>query len=125
RAAASGVGVCRLGHVDLAVHADTLVRLGRSAEAATLLGAPGSDRFTAAARAAARFRLDPSPELAAGAERAAADARWPLLGALVGQWQGELLGDADAARWAAERFTAIGARRGADRAAATLRRLGG
>jgi DNA-binding CsgD family transcriptional regulator len=105
------------------------VRLDRAAElqrAIELCVADDTepDRFTVAAVAAARFRLAPSEDSAVAAERAAAAAPWPWLHAVVGCWRGELLGDAEAAASARERFDAIEALRGVERADAVLRRLG-
>src|SRR5262249_45939933 len=74
--------------------------------------------------AAARFRLDPSPDSGAAAEKASASATWPWLHAQIGCWRGELLRDAAAASDARERFLAIGALRAAERAEAVLGSLG-
>ena len=138
----------------LPLHVDALCRLGSPAEARALIdrsgrtgnGAvagdgPGSDpagvgaspdgpgaaqqaRFFAAAVAAARFRLEPSHELASAAQAAASSAPWPWLAAHCGLWRGELLGDGAAAAAAAALFEEIGACRGAQAAGRLLRRLG-
>jgi non-specific serine/threonine protein kinase len=78
----------------------------------------------AAALAAARFRLDPTPERAVTAQTATAAAPWPWLRALVGCWRGEFLQDTGAAEDARRQFNAIGAHLGVRRAEAVLRRLG-
>jgi DNA-binding CsgD family transcriptional regulator len=78
----------------------------------------------ASALAAARFRLEPTPERASNAETVAAAAPWPWLHALVGCWRGEFLRDADAAEDSRKRFEAIGAQLGMRRAQAVLRGLG-
>jgi DNA-binding CsgD family transcriptional regulator len=127
--AGGGYDIIDTGPLMLPLQADTLVRLDRAAElqrAIELCVADDTepDRFTVAAVAAARFRLAPSEDSAVAAERAAAAAPWPWLHAVVGCWRGELLGDAEAAASARERFDAIEALRGVERADAVLRRLG-
>ena len=102
----------------LPLHVDALCRLGRPAEAGALIersGGAGADlaglgasavgpgaaqqsRFFAAAVAAARFRLEPSHELASAAQAAASSAPWPWLAAHCGLWRAELLGDGDRGR---------------------------
>jgi len=117
------------GPVFLALRVDALLRLGRLDEAAAAVSGfegfdPGRDRFMAAARAAARFRLDPSPARASDAETVAAAAPWPWLHALISCWRGEFLQDTGAAEAARRRFEAIGAQLGVRRAQAVLRGLG-
>jgi DNA-binding CsgD family transcriptional regulator len=117
------------GPVMLPLHVDALLRLGRGAEAAAAIeqaaaGYSPPARFFAAGLAAARFRLRPTPEGAAQAAAQAGAAPWPWLGALVGCWQGELLGDAPAAQEARQGFERIGAHCGLRRAEDVLRRLG-
>src|SRR6516225_3575420 len=112
-----------------ALRVDALLRLGRAGEAAAaVLGFEafdlGYDRFMAAALAAARFRLNPTPERAVTAASVTAAAPWPWLHALVGCWRGEFLQDAGAAEDARRRFEAIGAQLGIRRAQAVLRGLG-
>jgi DNA-binding CsgD family transcriptional regulator len=132
--AGGGYDILDTGPLMLPLQADTLVRLGRPTEAQEAVdrcsaadvadepdepdGAP--DRFTAAAVAAARFRLAPSDDTGAAAERAAAAAPWPWLHALVACWRGSLLGDADAATAARDRFASIDSLRGVERADAVL-----
>jgi DNA-binding CsgD family transcriptional regulator len=113
----------------LALRVDALLRLGRAGEAAAAVSGfeafdPGRDRFLAAALAAARFRLDPTPARASDAETTAAAAPWPWLRAVVGCWRGEFLHDVGAAGDARRRFEAIGAQLGVRRAQAVLRGLG-
>jgi DNA-binding CsgD family transcriptional regulator len=113
----------------LALRVDALLRLGRLDEAAAAVSGfeaydPGRDRFMAAALAAARFRLEPTPARASDAETVAAAAPWPWLHALVACWRGEFLHDAGAAEAARKRFEAIGAQLGIRRAQAVLRGLG-
>jgi len=115
--------------VFLALRVDALLRLGRPDEAAAAVSEfeafdPGRDRFMAAALAAARFRLDPTPQRALTAQTTAAAAPWPWLHALVGCWRGELLRDTGAAEDARKRFEAIGAQLGTHRVHAVLRGLG-
>jgi DNA-binding CsgD family transcriptional regulator len=115
--------------VFLALRVDGLLRLGRLGEAAAAVSGfeafdPGRDRFLAAALAAARFRLDPTPQRASDAETAAAAAPWPWLHALISCWRGEFLHDAGAAGDARRRFEAIDAQLGIRRAQAVLRGLG-
>jgi DNA-binding CsgD family transcriptional regulator len=117
------------GPVFLPLRVDALVRLSRLDEAALAVSGfeafgPGRDRFLAAALAAARFRLEPSLELASDAETAAAGAPWPWLHALVGCWRGEFLQETGAAQAARQRFEVIGAQLGIRRAQAVLRGLG-
>jgi DNA-binding CsgD family transcriptional regulator len=120
-----GVG----GPILLPLHVDSLMRLGRRVEAAGALAAANSvahdpDRFFAAALAAARLRLAPSPEGASEADDCAAAAPWPWLRGQVGCWRGELLHDPEAAHAGHDLFEQIGAYRGIERADAVLRRLG-
>ena len=124
-----GYDILDTGPLMLPIQADTLVRLDRPAELQQAIDRCAAadtepDRFSVAAVAAARFRLAPSEDTAAAAERAAAAAPWPWLHALLGCWRGELLGDADAAASARNRFDAIDALRGVERADAALHRLG-
>ena len=81
-------------------------------------------RFYDASHAAARFRLAPGPGCAAEARSAAASASWPWLSALIMLWQGEFLGDTEAAAGGAVLFGDIGSRRGARRAERMLSRMG-
>jgi DNA-binding CsgD family transcriptional regulator len=111
------------------LHVDALLRLGRPDDAAAVVEAATSSqreppRFFATALAAARFRLEPTPERAARAQSLSAAAPWPWLGALVGCWRGELLGDSPAAEAARATFERIGADLGVQRAERILRRLG-
>jgi len=66
------------------------------------------DRFFRAALAAARFRLDPGPEVARGATAAASSTPYPWLGGLVGCWRAELCtahpAPASSWGWARSRF---------------------
>jgi DNA-binding CsgD family transcriptional regulator len=124
-----GYDVLDTGPLMLPLQVDALVRLDRQAEAEEALERCAAadvdpDRFSVAALAAARFRLAPTSEGADAACRTAADAPWPWLEAIVGWWRGDLLGDADAAAAARDRFAAVEALRGVDRTDATLRRLG-
>jgi DNA-binding CsgD family transcriptional regulator len=123
-----GYDVLDTGPLMLALQADTLVRLDRRDEVQRAIdrcaAEPQPDRFTVAAVAAAGFRLAPSEDTAAAADEAATAAPWPWLLALLGCWRSELLGDADAAVAARDRFDAIGALRGGERADAALRPLG-
>jgi len=84
----------------------------------------GPPRLFAAALAAARFRLGPTPQRAAHAQSLSAVAPWPWLGALLGCWRGELLADQQAAQAARELFERIGADLGVQRTERVLRRLG-
>lgn len=117
------------GPVFVPLHVDALLRLNKAADAAALLERiPGGGQlspFYDAAVAVARFRAAPAARRAEAAEAAAAAAPWPWLYGLTGRWRGELLGDLEAARAAAELFADIGADRQAQRAGETLRRLGG
>jgi DNA-binding CsgD family transcriptional regulator len=126
--AGGGYNILDTGPLMLPLQADTLVRLGRTAElrqAIDLCAAADTepDRLTVAALAAARFRLAPSDDTASTAERAADAARWPWLRAQLGWWRGELLGDTDAVASARARFEAIEALRSVERVDATLGRL--
>jgi DNA-binding CsgD family transcriptional regulator len=116
------------GPMCLPLHVDALLRLGRPADAAAVLeaAAPRQEppRFFAAALAVARFRLQPTPELAAEAGSMSAAAPWPWLEALLGCWCGELLADRQAAKAARESFERIGADLGVRRTERVLRRLG-
>jgi DNA-binding CsgD family transcriptional regulator len=117
------------GPAFLAVRVDALLRLGRVDEAAAAVSAVeasslGHGRFIAAALAAARFRLEPTLQLALTAEAVTAAAPWPWLHALVGCWRGEFLQDGDAAEGARKQFKEIGAYLGIQRTEAVLRRLG-
>ncbi len=128
----SWVGTWQLvvgGPMCLPLHVDALLRLGRPADATTTVETAASSqrqppRFFAAALAAARFRLEPTPERAAEAQSLSAAAPWPWLGALLGCWRGELLADQQAAQAARELFERIGADLGVQRAERVLRRLG-
>jgi DNA-binding CsgD family transcriptional regulator len=127
--AGGGYNIIDTGALMLPLQADTLVRLDRAAEAQEAIDRCAAadtepDRFTVAAVAAARFRLAPSEDTAAAAEHAAAAGPWPWLQGLMGCWRGELLDDAEAAALARDRFDAIEALRGAERADAVLNRLG-
>ncbi|HEV8647901.1 MAG TPA: AAA family ATPase [Actinomycetes bacterium] len=117
------------GPMFLPLHVDALLRLGRLADATTIVEAAASSqreppRFFAAALAVARFRLGPTPERAAQAQSLSTAAPWPWLGALVGCWRGELLGDQQAAQAARALFERIGADLGVQRTERVLRRLG-
>ena len=117
------------GPMFLPLHVDALLRLGRPADATAIVETPASSqrqppRFFAAALAAARFRLEPTPERAAQAQSLSAAAPWPWLDALVGCWRGELLADQQAAEAARELFERIGADLGVQRTERVLRRLG-
>jgi DNA-binding CsgD family transcriptional regulator len=117
------------GPLMLPLQADVLVRLERTAELREAIDRCAAaesepDRFTTAAVAAARFRLEPSDATAAAVERAAEAAPWPWLRAQVGCWRGEFLGDTEAVVAARAQFETIEALRGVERADATLRRLG-
>jgi DNA-binding CsgD family transcriptional regulator len=127
--AGGGYDIIDTGPLMLPLQADALVRLTRAAEAQHAIERCAAadtepDRFTVAAVAAARFRLAPSEDAAAAAERAAADGPWPWLQALLGCWRGEMLDDGDAVTLARDRFDAIGALRGVAQADALLDRLG-
>ena len=118
-----------VGPTFLALRVDALLRLGLIDEAAAAISAVdafnlGHERFMAAALAAARFRLQPTPERAVTAETVTAAAPWPWLHALVGCWRGEFLRDTAAAEDARKRFEAIAAQLGVQRAQAVLRGLG-
>ncbi len=116
------------GPMCLPLHVDALLRLGRPADATAIVEAASihrePPRLFAAALAAARFRLGPTPQRAAQAQSLTAAAPWPWLGALLGCWRGELLGDQQAAPAARELFERIGADLGVQRAQRVLRRLG-
>jgi DNA-binding CsgD family transcriptional regulator len=117
------------GPAFLPLRVDALLRLGRADQAAEAVSEfeafnLGHERFMAAALAAARFRLEPTPARASDAETVAAAAPWPWLHALVGCWRGEFLHDIGAAEAARKRFEAIGAQLGIRRAQAVLRGLG-
>ncbi len=117
------------GPMCLPLHVDALLRLGRPADATTIVEAAASSqrqppRLFAAALAAARFRLGPTPERAAQAQSLSAAAPWPWLDALVGCWCGELLADQQAAQAARALFAQIGAEVGVQRTERVLRRLG-
>jgi DNA-binding CsgD family transcriptional regulator len=117
------------GPMCLPLHVDALLRLGRPADATAVVEAAASSqpqppRFFGAALAAARFRLEPTPERAARAQALVAAAPWPWLGALVGCWRGELLADPPAAEGARAMFERVGADLGVQRAERVLRRLG-
>jgi DNA-binding CsgD family transcriptional regulator/tetratricopeptide (TPR) repeat protein len=110
------------------LHVDALLRLGQPAEAHALAGqlpdGGQGARFYDASQAAARFRLDPGATRAAEARSAAASAPWPWVTALTMMWQGEFLGDTEAADGGAVLFGGIGAPLGARRAERVLRRMG-
>jgi DNA-binding CsgD family transcriptional regulator len=117
------------GPMCLPLHVDALLRLGRPADATVIVEAAASSqpeppRFFAAALAAARFRLEPTPERAVQAQSLTAAAAWPWLGALLGCWRGELLADQQAAHAAHGLFERIGADLGVRRTERVLRRLG-
>jgi DNA-binding CsgD family transcriptional regulator/tetratricopeptide (TPR) repeat protein len=117
------------GPMCLPLHVDALLRLGRPADAAAIVEAAASSqrqppRYFAAALAAARFRLEPTPERAAEALSLSAAAPWPWLGALLGCWRGELLADRQAAEAGRAMFERIGADLGVQRAERVLRGLG-
>ncbi len=127
--AGGGYDIIDTGPLMLPLQTDSLVRLDRAAEAQQAIEGcvaadPEPDRFTVAAVAAARFRLAPSGDAADAADRAAAAAPWPWLEALVGCWRGEFLVDAGAVARARDRFDAIEALRGVERADAVLDSLG-
>ncbi|MEJ7719562.1 MAG: response regulator transcription factor [Ilumatobacteraceae bacterium] len=120
-ALASSYGGLETGPLMLPLHVGALIRLGRRADAQRVVDLCGRtyrepDRFFLAALAAARCRIEPADAAASHAEQLARTAPWPWLGALVGCWCGELLGDADKAIAARDRFHAIGAERGVARA---------
>jgi DNA-binding CsgD family transcriptional regulator len=113
----------------LPLQVDALVRLGQAAKAEAAIAssrvlAREPDALLDAARAAARFRLEPASESANEAEALTESAPWPWMRAQVGCWRGELLGDAGGPEQARELFERIGARRGVQRAERILRRLG-
>jgi predicted ATPase/DNA-binding CsgD family transcriptional regulator len=117
------------GPMCLPLHVDALLRLGRPADAAAIVQVAASSqreppRFFAAALAAARFRLEPTPEWVAQAQALSDAAPWPWLGALLGCWRGELLADQQAAEAAHGLFERIGADLGVQRTERVLRRLG-
>jgi DNA-binding CsgD family transcriptional regulator len=116
------------GPMLLPLHVDALLRLGRPADATAIVEAASSQRgpprLFAAALAAARFRLGPTPQRAAHAQSLSAVAPWPWLGALLGCWRGELLADQQAAQAARVLFERIGADLGVQRTERVLRRLG-
>lgn len=117
------------GPAFLPLRADALVRLGQAEAAAGAISGfeafnLGHDRFMAAALAAARFRLEPTPQRAVTAQTATAAAPWPWLHATVGCWRGEFLRDTSAAEDACKQFGEIGAQLGIRRAQGVLRRLG-
>jgi DNA-binding CsgD family transcriptional regulator/tetratricopeptide (TPR) repeat protein len=117
------------GPVFVPLHVDALLRLGKPADAATLLQrVPGGGQlspFYDAALATARFRAEPTADRADDAAAATAAAPWPWLAGLTGRWRGELLGDLAAATAAAGLFADIGADRQAQRTGEILRGLGG
>lgn len=117
-----------MGPILLPIQVDALLELGRREEAAAVIRSADvgqdHDRFSAAAVAAARFRLLLDEAMAAPASEQAVAAGWPWLEALVASWRGRWLGDAAAAIAARETFEAIQAARGVQRADAVLRRLG-
>ena len=121
-------GTLASGMIFLPLHVDALVRLGRTAQAQTLMSQlPAGDaggRFWKASHTAATFRLAPDHGLGAEASSAAAAAPWPWLSALSMLWQGEFLGDAEAAAGSAVLFEDISAPLGARRADRALSRLG-
>ena len=80
--------------------------------------------FYRASLAAARFRLHPDTGSAAEARAAAASAPWPWLSALIMVWQGEFLGDTEAAAAGAVLYDDISAPPGARRAERVLSRMG-
>jgi DNA-binding CsgD family transcriptional regulator len=117
------------GPAFLALRVDALQRLGQCDAAAAAIAEfeefnLGHERFMAASLAAARFRLEPTPQRALTAETVTAAAPWPWLHALVGCWRGEFLRDTSAAESARKQFAAIGAQLGIRRAQAVLRNLG-
>ncbi|HKF76548.1 MAG TPA: LuxR C-terminal-related transcriptional regulator [Candidatus Dormibacteraeota bacterium] len=122
--ARSGYGLFESRPLLLPLHVDALIRLDRAGEAERVVlcaeGAAGPDRFFLAALEAARFRLTPSAESWARARQAAASAPWPFLEAQAGAWCLEHLGNRAAGRAALRLFSAIGARRRADRTAGLL-----
>jgi DNA-binding CsgD family transcriptional regulator len=118
-----------LGPLQIPLYVDALMRLDRTDEAnaaVTVMDAHNMEhsRFVVAAASAARFRLQPTPERAVAATRAADAAPWPWLAALVGCWRGEFLLEAEPAIAARDRFAAIGSRLGVQRAEQVLRSLG-
>jgi DNA-binding CsgD family transcriptional regulator len=121
-------GTLASGMIFLPLHVDALMRLGRTAEAETLVSQlPAGDaggRFWQASHAAAMFRLAPGPGLGAEAQSAAAAAPWPWLSALSMLWQGEFLGDTEAAAGSMMLFEDISAPLGAGRADRVLSRMG-
>jgi DNA-binding CsgD family transcriptional regulator len=127
--AGGGYNIIDTAPLMLPLQADSLMRLGRPAELEQAIERCMSadaepEPFSAAALAAARFRLAPSAETAVAADRAAEVAAWPWLRAQVGCWRGDLLGDIEAVASARAQFEAIEALRDVERADAVLRRLG-
>jgi len=124
-----GVHILAGGPVFVPLHVDALLRLGKPADATALLEqVPGGRQlspFYDAALAAARFRAEPTANLADEAAAAALAAPWPWLSGLTGWWRGELLGDPAAAKDAVTLLAGIGADRQAWRAEEILRGLGG
>lgn len=128
RCAVAGFHTVELGPILLPLQVDALLALDRADEARTAVAAaeglhPLPDRFTAAALAAARFRLSPSIALAAEAVTQAGNAPWPWLLAQTLVWRAALAGDASAIPLSIETANTAGALRIAERAAAIQRRL--
>ena len=110
----------------IALHVDAILRSGRQDALAVLTelsereDRPDADRYTHASFAAARMRLNPSPEHFDAALEACRAADWPWLEGLVLSWAAELLDDRPAAASAFEVWTRIGYGPGATRMAAFL-----
>jgi DNA-binding CsgD family transcriptional regulator len=99
----------------IALHVDALLRLGAADEATSVYATqaaiedrPDADPYTLVSFAAARLRLEPSPDHLSAALLASETHGWPWMGALAASWGAKLLDDADAARRALEMWTAIG-----------------
>jgi DNA-binding CsgD family transcriptional regulator len=125
-----GYGLHQLGPIMLPLQVDALLHTGRQREAEQAVATAAAtceapDRFFRAALSAARLRLKPSHESALRAQEEAGHARWPWLQALILCWRADWFQSEEAARAALDRFTSIGARTGAARAQAVLRRITG
>jgi DNA-binding CsgD family transcriptional regulator len=122
--AVSGYGLLDTGPLQLPLHVDALLRLGRAADAHGVVQAAETvsepDRFFRASLAAARFRLAPSLESWSWARGLAAAAPWPLLEARLGCWCAEYLGNHSAGQAGVRLASAIGARLTAERTTRVL-----
>jgi DNA-binding NarL/FixJ family response regulator len=99
----------------IALHVDALMRAGRTADARSVLTAQSpredrsdADRYTVAAFAAARLRLQPSAERLTAALDACRAADWPWLEGLCAAWGAELLGDPASAAHARRLWHQVG-----------------